>query len=167
MTTETDVFTALRGFILSLPITVAADNVVRGLDNNVPQPLGPYIMMTEARKTPLATNETTYNGVDTKTLTAFCKMEIQVDFYGPDAGDWALIFTTAFRDQYCVDQMGPYVAPLYCGDEIAAPLVNGEEQYEKRRIVMVNLEYNPDVDLPQEFADTLEVMLVNVETTYP
>jgi hypothetical protein len=48
-----------------------------------------------------------------------------------------------------------------------AALVNGEEQYEERWIVGANLQYNPVVSTPQQFADTLEATLINVDEAFP
>lgn len=155
--------TQLRAFILTL-ITC---EVVGGQDNNVGPPVDPYILMTPGRQTRLGTNETSYNGASNKTLTRFTQYDIQLDFYGPQSGEWARIIETAFRDDYACDLMAPDVVPLHCSDAMQVPLINGEENYEERWMITASLESNPDLVLPQESANTLAVTLVNVEATYP
>lgn len=141
--------------------------IVQGLQNRVAMPTGPFINMTALRQARIATNETTYNGVDEKTLTNFKRFDVQIDFYGPDMADAANTFETVFRDEYAVDKMGPLVTPLYCSDAMQAPLTNEEKQYEQRWIVTASVEFNPDVALPQDSMTAAHVTPVNVEATYP
>lgn len=160
-----EIFTALGDLIETL-IPDLVDKVVRGLGNGVPTPLPGYACMTATRQKRIATNETTYNAVNQKTLTNFKEFSVQIDFYGPNAADWANIIETVLRDEYAVNFMGPSVTPLYCNDAQQAPLVNGEMQYEERWILSAAFEFNPVVALPQDYYDTVTVIPVNVEATY-
>ncbi len=159
-----EIFTQLGNLLQLLNPNV---EIVRGLQNRVAMPVGPFINMTPLRQVRLGTNETTYNGVDEKTLTNFKRFDVQIDFYGPDMGDAANTFETVFRDEYAVVKMGPLVTPLYCSDALQAPLTNEEKQYEERWIVTATIEFNPDVVLPQDSMIIAEVTPVNVEATYP
>jgi hypothetical protein len=47
------------------------------------------------------------------------------------------------------------------------PFSTGEQQVDIRWIVDLELQVNQTVVVPQQFADTVEVGLINVEATYP
>lgn len=159
-----EIFTQLGGLLQTLFPTV---EICQGVQNRVAMPAGPFINMTPVGQTRLATNETSYNGVDQKTLTNFKKFDVQVDFYGPEMADLTNAFETVFRDSYAVEKMGPLVTPLYCSDAHAAPLTNEEKQYEQRWMIIASVEFNPDVALPQDSMTVAEVIPVSVEATYP
>lgn len=95
------------------------------------------------------------------------KFSVQLDCYSPQASEWALILSTVLRDEYAVRPLKPILAPLYTDDPVQAPLIDGEEQYEKRWIVQTYLQYNPIVTVPQEFANRATVGVVNVDVRYP
>lgn len=162
-----EIFTALGNLMLDLIPALDADHITQGLGNNVPMPLPGFVCMTAGDQQRLATNETTYNGVDNKTLTNFKQFDVQIDFYGPNSSEWANVMETVLRDDYAVDFMGPLVTPLYCSNAQMVPLTNGEKQYEERWMMTAAFEFNPDVVLAQQSATTLVVVPVNVEATYP
>jgi hypothetical protein len=90
----------------------------------------------------------------------------QVDFYGKTAHDWAVMFTTMFRDPYgCANLL--VQTPLYADDAIQAPLVDAEEQWEERWMVQAFVQYNPTTTVTQQSATVLGIKLVNVDVTYP
>lgn len=161
------IFTVLGGFITGL----IGCEVVRGLQNGVPMPKRPFISMTELFQNRLSTNVSAYNDpvtqVGARSTMQPTQYTIQVDCYGPDSGDWATILTTMFRDPYGCDQLGPDVSPLYADDPRQAPLINGEENYERRWVITAVMQYNPVVSIPQQFAGALEAGIINVDATYP
>ncbi len=95
------------------------------------------------------------------------KVTMQLDCYGQNSGDWAAILSTVLRDEYAVTALAPVVAPLYADNPKFAPLIDGEEQYERRWIVDAVLEYHPTIATPMQFADTAEAALINVDERYP
>lgn len=166
-----DLFTALGDFIQSMLPTNTP--IVQGLDNRVPEPLpaAGFVVMTAVTTLRLATTVDSWD----QTLTAPTTLEhhnsiqvgIQVDFYGPSSMDWANMFSTLFRNTVGCDALAPTCQPLYADDAVQAPLIDGEEQYEQRWLVNAQLEYDPTVSTAQDFADTLEVGLINVDVAYP
>lgn len=154
------VFVMVRAFILTL---FPAVEVIRGLQNNTPMPTGGFIALTPIGQARLGTNESRYNGVGSKFLTRHTQYDVQFDFYGPDSSDWATTVETAFRDQYGCDTLGPVIAPLYCGNAQQAPLIDGEENYEERWIISASVQFNPEVELPQQYADILNINLFKVD----
>lgn len=95
---------------------------------------------------------------------------VQCDVHGPNSADNAEIITTLFRDDYAVQAFLSYgydVSPLYADDPKQVPFINAERQYENRWIVEARLQANQVVTLPQQFAASLRVNLIEVESTYP
>lgn len=95
---------------------------------------------------------------------------IQVDVHGPASADNVQIISTLFRDTYGVDRLheiNPNITPLFTSDPRQIPFANAEQQIETRWIIEAHLQVNQQVLVPQQFADVIEVDLINVEATYP
>lgn len=148
---QQDVFTALRTLILSL-ITC---EVVQGLGNGVPMPLGSFICMTALYQNRLSTNVDGYvdpiTTIGSKTALQAIQYTIQIDCYGPLSSDWAAMLSTMLRDEYACLSMAPNVQPLSADDPKMLPLIDGEQQYEQRWVVTALLQYNPVVSTPMQF----------------
>ena len=165
------VYAAVQSFVIGVT-GLAQANVLKGYQNRVASPVGPFCLMTATMNTRLATNFDTWDTVNPAptTVTAMAAMQLamQLDLYGPSAGDWAVMLTTLLRDQYGVDALAPDCSPLYSDDPRRAPLVTGEEQWQDRWIVTAQLEYLPVTTAPQDFANAAgPVNLVDVDVVYP
>lgn len=166
-----DVYTTVRAFLLS--IVPAGVEVLQGLQNRVtlPAPLPGFIIMQAINLVRLRTNEDTWDITDPAptglSISNALQVTLQLDCYGPDSGNWAAMINSLWRDSVGVDAMAPTCAPLYADNARLVPLVDGEEQYEERWSVTAELEYNPTTVTLQDFADSLEVGLINVDVTYP
>ncbi len=103
------------------------------------------------------------------------KVTIQLDFHSADpaiAGDMAATVSTLMRDGYGVRQFASQtpdygVVPLLADDPKQMPFLNEAQQYEWRWVVEALLQSNVVVSVPQEFADSAEVDLVDVDAEYP
>lgn len=164
MISEDEIFAALRAFIL---LTVpAGTEVLITQQNRVPQPSGPnYVMMTATNRDFMSSAYREYRPAgDQVDRTRSTGAGFQLDFYGPLSSDFAQRFATLFRDDYAVDAMaGTGVTPLYCNDGSQMPLTNGERQYEARWMVQAMLQVNPIVSTPQQFADKVDVTIVEAD----
>lgn len=166
--TESNVLTALRTFILSL----VTCEVVKGLGNRVAMPAGDFIAMTPVIAPPLATNVSTYSnvqGAGMQNIERSTQYMVQIDCYGTTAGDRATLISTLLRSEYACNSFaasGFDVQPLYAEDPKQMPIVDGEAQYEERWTFNAVLQYNPVISVPQDFADALNVGLINVPRTY-
>lgn len=165
-----DVYTQLRVLVLSVvPAGVAC---VQGLGNRTPMPpaVPGFVVMTATHNKGLRTPVDTWDMVGLNptviTIEQGMHVKIQMDCYGANSGDWAVMFVAALRNDYGCRLLAP-LAPLYADDPIQAALVNGEEQYEERWIVGANLQYNPVITTPMQFANTAEATLINVDERYP
>jgi len=172
--TESNILTALRSFMTAiLPSSV---DVVRGQDNRVAEPDGSdFVVMTPIMRSRIATNTDTYldsypSTPQQQTLTAPWMWTVQLDFHGPSSADYSQIFTQLFRDDYAVQQFGTSgfdVTPLYCEDAKQVPYMNAQQQVERRWVIDCLLQANEAVVVSQEFADALEIGLVDVPVVYP
>jgi hypothetical protein len=99
--------------------------------------------------------------------TESVQMAIQVDVYGPNSGNFAQMVSAMFRDGYAVDQfaaISPAISPLYADDPRQLAFSDGEQQYENRWSIDVELQIDQTITVPQQFADTLKVSVVNAAT---
>jgi hypothetical protein len=175
-----DIFTRLRSLVLdavspsgSPPVAVP---VIRGLANrtSMPPPVPGFVAMTATlltqHRTPVEVWDTDNPDPSAIEIEQGQLVRIQLDCYGSASADWATILATILRSDYACRQFsagGLDAAPLYADFPVQAPLVNGEQQYEERWIVGANLQYNPVVSTPMQFADTLEATLINVDEAFP
>ena len=149
------VIDALKAFIQPF---VGTNPVVRGQVNRVPMPLTGFVVLTELLEVDLETPSTQLDSAnDQLTITAPTQINVQVDFYGPSAGDQCKAVKTVFRSVYSPAQFPDGIKPLYCSDGLQSPLISGEEQWESRFTITASLQYNPVVVVPQQSANALSV----------
>lgn len=97
------------------------------------------------------------------------QVTVQVDVYGPDSGDYSQIITTAFRDEYGVQQLlssGFDVTPLYADEANQTPLIDAEAQFEERWSTRCVLQCNPVVAVPQQFFTAATIGIKPVDQTF-
>ena len=167
---QSDVYTAVKAFLLGvLPLDSA--HVVQGYPNRAAMPGGPFVVMTMVGSHRLRTNVDTWDTTNpAPTVLSYetgMEVMLQLDVYGPSAGDWAQELVTLWRDDYGCQALAPACQPLYSDDPRRMPLIDGEDQYEDRWTITARLQYNPTVTTPQDFADAASVTLINVDKEYP
>lgn len=134
--------------------------IVRGQQNRVPPPGPVFVKLTEVVQSNLSAPaffNSTDPAVQQATIDTSTRIDVQIDFYGTAAGDWARAVAAVWRSPYSPDQFPTGVAPLYCSEPHQSPLITGEEQYEFRWVITASLEYNPVVTVPQQSATQLKV----------
>jgi hypothetical protein len=152
------VFDALGAFIQPF---VGTAQVVRAQVNRVAMPVGSFVELTEIASSDLEVPYQWYDGVNSQSdIVGPKRLMIQADFYGALAGDWCAAVKTVWRTPYAVAQFPLGIAPLYCDDGNEAPLITGEEQYERRWILNMLLQYNPVICVPLQSADILSMNIV-------
>lgn len=170
--TESDVLAALRAFLLAiLPDGV---EIVRGLDNRVPEPLGPdFVVLTPIRRERWRTNVATYEdvpGAGVRHSGDGVQITVQVDAHGPESAENAQRLATLLRDEYACAffrALGVAVQPLYAGEPRQVPFTNGEGQVEERWTVDAALAAVLAVTTPQRFAERVGIGLIEVDAAYP
>jgi hypothetical protein len=133
-------------------------HIVRGQVNRVPMPANPVAVLTELMQTDLEVPHTDYQpDDDTATIYGPSQINVQIDFYDRQAGEYCKAVKTAFRSAWGFGQFPANIKPLYTSDGNQSPLLTGEEQYESRWTITVYMQYNPTITVPQQFADELVV----------
>jgi hypothetical protein len=124
---------------------------VRGQVNDTPQPKPPVLIMWPIMLAQYTTTRMSLDGVANKMEYEMPqRLEIQLDFYGFEAGNQAAIAMTLFRSMATEGFFPEGVAPLYCTDARQFPLTTGEKQYEDRWSLTLALQYNKPVLVSQE-----------------
>ena len=135
--------------------------IIRAHQNRVPPPLDPFVLLNEVVSVDLETPRSWYNSTEhTRKIIGPTRIDIQIDIYGPSAGDQCKAIKGVFRTPYAAAQFPANIQPLYCSDATMTPLVTGEEQYDERWILTASLQYNPIVTIPQQSADALSVIQI-------
>ncbi len=139
---------------------VSGAQIVRGQVNRVALPANPSIVLTELLQADLSVPATEYQpptdpipAIGTATIYGPARIDVQIDFYGAQAGEFCKTAKTAFRSQWGFAHFPTGIKPLYTSDGFQAPLTTGEQQYESRWTLTASMQYNPTVTVPQEFAD--------------
>jgi hypothetical protein len=147
--------------------------VIQGLPNRTAlPPASPgFVSMQLTRAKRLRTNQVTWDqiGLNPTTLEIEqgTELRLQLDLYGAGSGDWGVMLETLLRDETACVALAPTCQPLYSSDATLVPLDDDEQQYEQRWMIEAVLQYNPVTTTPMQFANTLEVTLINVDETYP
>ena len=98
------------------------------------------------------------------------RVTYQIDVHGPNSTDNIQVITTLFRDDYACQifsNTGYAVVPLYADDPKQIPFINGEQQYEDRWTVDAVMEALINLDVPQQFADQIEVTVTEIDSSFP
>ena len=170
MTTESNVFTALRAFILAAAPDV--NECVQGQQNAIAGPASDnYVVMWPTSRQRLATNNREYDpNTGIRGVSASTQVVVQIDVHGSKCADITQRITTLFRDVYATEffkSLDLGVTPLYCDDGKQLPFSTGEKSWENRWVLYAELQITPTVSTTYQFADTLGPELVEVDTTYP
>lgn len=148
--TVDQVIDALAAFLTP----IVPGDIVRAQVNRVALPAAPCAVLTEIMQVDLSIPVSDYQPLaDTATISGPTRIDIQIDFYGSQAGEFCKITKSAFMTQWGYSQFPDNIKPLYTSDGIQAPLITGEKQYESRWTLTASLQYNPTVTVPQQFAD--------------
>lgn len=127
-------------------------------------------MITEVGMPQFTTTRTVLDGNANQMTFSMPKMlNLQIDFYGTDAGTMSNAAVTMLRSVYGVEKIVTGgVKPLYCSDAIQAPLITGEKQYQTRWLCTLSLQYNSSVVVTQQsFVNVGEVVTNPVDVTIP
>ena len=147
------VIDALAAFLAPF---VPGGQIVRAQVNRVALPANPCAVLTELLQVDLSVPATEYQPLEnTATIYGPSRIDVQIDFYGAQAGEFCKTVKTAFRSHWGFAHFPANIKPLYTSDGIQSPLTTGEQQYESRWTLTASLQYNPIVTVPQDFADVL------------
>lgn len=132
----------------------ASAEIVRGQVNRTPPPSGSHIVLTEILRVPVEQPIVVITDI-----TAPTRIDVQIDFYDPGAGDYVAAFAAAYRSQWAYDQFPATIKPAYCTDPMQAPFISGEHQWLTRWTCTASVLYAPLVKVPQQTADELSATI--------
>lgn len=155
-----DVIEALADFI---DLFVEGAEVVRAQVNRTPMPQGNFVVLTELFSVDLSVPRQDFDfATDIIDITGPSRVDIQIDFYGDNCGDYCKAVQAAFRTPFAYNKFPDNIKPLYTSDGIQAPLINGQQQWQSRWTLTVSVQYNPVITIPQdsaiELVPTIEVL---------
>lgn len=152
------------------PLMPVGTTIVQGQTNDVPPPLPPSIIITPIGQPQYTTTRTKLSGptLEAGDYVMPVRLELQLDFYGPQAGDMINRAITLLRSGYSVERFPNGIGPLYCTDAIQAPLITGEKQFEARWLTVLSVQYNATVTVGQDsFTEVGDVMVDPTDQTTP
>lgn len=151
--TESQLFEDLR--LALLPLFDV--EIVRGLDNQVPPPIGDYIVITPIVNTRQGTNQYLYTDT-TQAQAVLYTYTIQIDCYGLQSGNMSSIINLLFRGDYFNDKG---ISPLTCSNPRQLVFEGVEHQMIERWQQDIDVSYNPSINIPQQTANTLNLEFLN------
>lgn len=139
--------------------------------NGVPMPKAEFCILTPLRFTRLSTTreigqDTGQPATSAMGYTEVRQADIQVDIYGPGAGDRAVALETTFSSSYAyskIKAINEKVAPLYSTAAIQAPMIDAEQQWQERWTITVSLQVHIVVSFPQDYFDSADITLEPVD----
>ena len=167
------IFADVRAYLQT--VVGASVEIFQGLGNRVPSSSSDsFIVMTALGQYRLATNvNTDVDGffsvplIPTQTQhQQSMRFDIQLDFYGPNSGDWVEMVATLFRDPYSCDALGLVCQPLYADDANMSPLITAEKQYLERWQLVASVQVNPVVVTALDFSTTLNAIAILVDARF-
>lgn len=153
--TQKEIYKDVRAFLLGL-FPGSERQVIQALQNNQPLPNNAVVMhvlFTKALDQPV----TTMLPPDAAAIQTSTEVRLQIDFYGSSAEERSRVVANLWRSGYTFDLLAT-CKPLYVQSHDRHPYVNQSNQYEDRWIVDLALQYNPQVTVLQDFAESPPVV---------
>lgn len=184
--TERIILAALRNVVVQ--IVPPEVQVIRAQVNRVPEPTcDTYILLTRTRWEMIEYPTVTWDKDDPAPITlnmlSPVKASIQLDIHGQNGADLAWQLASTFKSYIACDMFndlpqssiegeytlptGAVIQPLYSDSPKQAPFLNGEQQWEDRWMVEIALQANINIKVTEEFANALQIGLIDVDVVYP
>ncbi|WP_182356665.1 phage neck terminator protein [Komagataeibacter europaeus] len=165
--TESGIYTAMRAWLME--ILPSGMRVIQGQQNRQAAPIDPFAVMTIIGRERIATNGWTYDGLSARTVTEQVRITMQISLFGPASSNQMQLVTALWRDMNAADyfrsQSVP-IAPLTTSTTRQLGFITGEKQYEDCWAVDLSMQVNLTVTTPQQFANSIPVTLIEVDTSY-
>lgn len=171
--TQSQVLTVLRQFLLAV-LPLADGDVILGQINRVPEPVGgDFVVYWPLRRPRITTNvdATLDSGAGSSTFTESSEFVVQLDVHGPNSAENAQIVSTLFRDAFAVDffaTLSNTVSPLLADEPRYVVFQNDQNQLEDRWIIEARMQVDATTTVTgQDFADSINTTLIDVDAVYP
>lgn len=152
-----DVIDAVATFVQ--PFCLEAE-IIRAQTNRTPLPIGQFVVLTELLSVELSKPRTDLapSGLET-VITSPTRIDVQLDFYGPYAGDQCRAVIGVLRTEYAAAMFPATIQPLYCLDGIQSPMISGENQWMSRWTTRLSLQIDPQVVVPAQSAVAINLSI--------
>lgn len=145
------------------PFTIAANTTVQQQLSGTPGGIGTYSVLPSQT----LASETIYAGQRSDLVPT--RFVVQVDVYGPNSGQnvktiEGLFFSSVATDFF--DAQGYPVQALHGSEARQIAFVDGESQYEERYTIDLNLEIDPVLGTPMQFADQVQITVIEAAVNY-
>lgn len=140
MIIDQDIYNEIWDYLTALFPTAP---IVKGLQNNSPLPKDAIVMTLMPYAQALDQSRYDWDGEAEEGTVQESKLQMmQLDFYGADAYNKVMKVSTLWRSTYSTNILKA-VQPLYANNPRALEYTNEQEQYEKRFLLEIALQYNP------------------------
>ena len=157
--TASGIYTALRAYLKNT-CTLEDDKVRRAYVDNIPLPFPyPFVYVTILSPKRNSTNADIYDTTNSKDgKNASYILDVQLDFYGQDSIDLAMVVKTLFRDKYSVDYFASSgLVPLYADDITQSGSTDEKGNFMVRNTMVLHFNTQPIVTVAQDFFGTAEI----------
>lgn len=157
--TASGIYTALRAYLKST-CTLDDDKVRRAYIDNIPTPFPyPFVYVTILSPKRNSTNANAYDVTNSKSgKSASYILDVQLDFYGQDSIDLAMIVKTLFRDKYSVDYFASSgLVPLFADDITQSSSTDEKGNFMVRNTMTLHFNTQPVVSVAQDFFNAAEI----------
>lgn len=165
--TEDDLYSITGQWVSTL---LADTEVIVGQMNRVPMPKKQsFVIMTSLMMEGLSQNREIWYHSGALTNTRSTQWHCQLDVFGGRAQqNSTLLATMAKTDWSCAffARAAFMIQPLYATTPTNMTIINAETEYELRFSFTLMMQYNPHITVSQDYFDTANVNLVDVDTTF-
>lgn len=154
MNYETDIYNEIWDY---LTILFPDTPIVQGLQNNSPLPKNAIVMTLMPYSQDLDQSRYDWDGESSEGQVQVSRLQImQLDFYGDDAYNKVMKASMLWRSMYTTTAL-KNIQPLYANNPRNLEYVNEQDQYEKRFLLEIALQYNPYYTYAEQSTDQVEV----------
>lgn len=159
--TQQEIYKDVRKFLIGL-FPGSELQVIQAAQNNNPLPNNAVVMQI------LFTNNLDIAVVTSLPPTEAAiqnsvEVRMQIDFYGVQAEARSRIVANLWRSEHACERLTA-CQPLYVQSHNRHVYINDSNQYEDRWIMDLGLQYNPQVTVTQDFADSPPVITITPVT---
>jgi len=156
--TYAEIYKEVRSFLLGLfPGSELQVVQAAQFENDNPLPVNAVVMQI-LFDTPLDQPSVTFLPPTEAAIQNSTEVRFQIDFYGAMAGERSRVVANLWRSGYACERLN-LCQPLYVQSHRRLPYINESKQYEDRWITDLGLQYNPQVNVAQDYTDRAGVTI--------
>lgn len=155
--TQQEIYKDVRLFLLGL-FPGSQSQIIQAAQNNEPLPNNAIVMQVLFADNFDIAVVTDRPDEGEQDIQNSVEVRMQIDFYGVDAEARSRVVNNLWRTQYACDRLSA-CQPLYVQSYNRHVYVNDSNQYEDRWIMDLGLQYNPQVTVAQDYAESAAITI--------